>query len=177
MKKEIWKDVVGYEGLYEVSNFGRVKNLDQLRMPQNAFHKAKILKPHLDKDGYPRIGMTKNKKRRNYTVHRIVARAFIPNPDNLPQINHKDGVPDNNHVDNLEWCTALYNIRHSVEIGLNPNEQAIILKNLETGEEHYFQSQTKASLFLGKNESYVSHCLSRGENVKHGYRMKRVEKR
>lgn len=96
--KEIWKDVVGFEGLYMVSNYGRVKNC----------RTGKIMKP-FERKGYLRIGLTKNHKQIKYPVHRLVAMAFIPNPNNLPFVNHKDENKFNNCVDNLEWCTAQYN--------------------------------------------------------------------
>lgn len=103
--KEIWKDVVGYEGLYQVSNLGRVKSLNY-----NRTGKEKIMKCGYDKDGYIRVLLTNNKKERIMKkVHRLVAQAFIPNPYNLPMVNHKDENPSNNIVSNLEWCDAKYN--------------------------------------------------------------------
>lgn len=96
---EIWKPVVGYEGLYEVSNLGRVRSI----------RRNKILNLKKERDGYIRISLCSNGVEKMYQVHRLVAKAFIPNPDNLPQINHKDEVKSNNVVDNLEWCTVAYN--------------------------------------------------------------------
>ena len=104
MKKEYWKPVVGYEGLYEVSNWGRVKSLNY-----NHTGKGKILKQNQIMNGYKSVMLCKDGKRKNYLVHRLVAEAFIPNPDNLPQVNHKDENKTNNNVDNLEWCDAKYN--------------------------------------------------------------------
>lgn len=101
------KPVVGYEGKYAVSLDGSVYSLN--------FHRTgftKILKAKCDKDGYLEVGLYKNGKK-YYRIHRLVAMAFIPNPDNLPQVNHKDGVRDNNRHTNLEWCTARENIHHS----------------------------------------------------------------
>lgn len=99
--KEIWKDIPEYEGLYQINNLGNVKSLYNYR-------KGNILKPRL-KRGYYQIGLRKNNKRKWYAIHRLVAQTFIPNPNNLPQINHKDEDKLNNKVDNLEWCTASYN--------------------------------------------------------------------
>lgn len=96
---EVWKSVVGYEGLYSVSNFGRIKN-------SRTNH---ILKPQRLSKGYQGVTLYKNNKRKTQKVHRVVAIAFIPNPTNLPSINHKDEDKTNNHVDNLEWCDAKYN--------------------------------------------------------------------
>lgn len=100
--KEIWKDIKGYEGLYQISNLGNVKSMYNYRGIGN------ILKPRLKK-GYYQIGLRKNNVRKWYAVHRLVAKTFIPNPDNLPQVNHKDENKLNNKVDNLEWCTVHYN--------------------------------------------------------------------
>ena len=95
---EEWRPVVGYEGLYEVSNIGQVINIKT----------GHILKQHKDKDGYWVLSL-KRDKYKTYFAHRLVAQAFIPNPDNLPMVNHKDEDKTNNNVDNLEWCTAKYN--------------------------------------------------------------------
>ena len=100
--QEIWKDIPNYEGLYQVSNLGRVKSL---------FKYKKILKPR-PRNGYLRVSLTKNNKSTNYAVHRLVAQAFISNPNNLPEINHKDENKQNNCVDNLEFCTRKYNMKY-----------------------------------------------------------------
>ena len=104
MKKEYWKPVVGYEGLYEVSNLGRVKSLK--------FGKERILKPQKDTSGYLCVTLCKNNNQCQFKVHRLVAEAFIPNPNNLPQINHKDECKTNNIVSNLEWCDRKYNVNY-----------------------------------------------------------------
>lgn len=97
--KEIWKDIKGYEGLYQISNFGNVKSV-----------KKKIIrKPSSIPKGYLRIGLFKGGKTKFFYPHRLVAEAFIPNPNNLPCINHKDNNTKNNRMENLEWCTYKYN--------------------------------------------------------------------
>ena len=101
---EIWKDVDGYEGLYQVSDLGRVKGKDI---------KAKNLC-----QGYHHVGLWKNNEVKSMKVHRLVALAFIPNPENKPCINHKDGNKLNNHVNNLEWCTYSENLKHAYDTGL-----------------------------------------------------------
>lgn len=111
--EEIWKDVKGYEGIYQVSNLGRIKSLSRNTKNQYAY-KEKIIKQIKDKRGY----LIVNIKKRATKVHRIVAEAFIPNPNNLPQVNHIDGNKLNNNVDNLEWCTQKENIQHGWKIGL-----------------------------------------------------------
>lgn len=115
--EEIWKDVKGYEGLYQVSNLGRIKSFNYMNTG-----KEKILKNRLDKGGYYSIVLYKNGKYINKKVHRLVAEAFIPNLDNLPQVNHKDENKLNNRVDNLEWCTAKYNNNygtHNLKLSLS----------------------------------------------------------
>ena len=94
---EVWSDVKGYEGIYFISTFGRVKN-----------RFGKMLKPSITRTGYPHVQLSKGKTR-CYNVHRLVAEAFIPNPKGLPIVNHKDENRSNNKVDNLEWCTYQYN--------------------------------------------------------------------
>ena len=105
---EEWRPVVGYEGLYEVSNTGRVRSVDRyVKTCYGSYrlHKGKVLSPGIRPDGYLVVSL----QYRMFRVHRIVAEAFLPNPDNLPQVNHKDEDKSNNRVDNLEWCTAKYN--------------------------------------------------------------------
>ena len=108
MIEEIWRPIEGYEGLYEVSNTGIVRSLDRYDS-NNHFLKGRILKLCADKDGYLNVGLCLGNKEKKYKVHRLVAQAFIPNPDNLPQVNHKDEVKTNNRVENLEMCNAKYN--------------------------------------------------------------------
>ncbi|MEI3530091.1 MAG: NUMOD4 domain-containing protein [Bacilli bacterium] len=119
--KEIWKDVVGYEGLYRVSNLGRVKSLDCIRRCGNGecIQKGIVLKNGFDRgNNYFRTRLSKNGKVSDFLVHRLVAQTFIPNPENKPQVNHKDGNKLNNCVDNLEWATGSENIQHAYDTGL-----------------------------------------------------------
>lgn len=104
--EEIWKDIKGYEGLYEISNLGNVKS-------------SKILKKELCKNGYFRIKLFKNGKGKRFLIHRLVAIAFIPNQDDKPQVNHRDGNKQNNNVNNLEWVTSKENNIHAHRAGLN----------------------------------------------------------
>lgn len=121
---ELWKPVKGFEGEYEVSNFGRVKSLDTIQRRSNGrvmcdFKiKGKILKPFRTGkgDGYYTVSI----HGKFYKVHRLVATAFVPNPCNLPQVNHIDGDKTNNSVNNLEWVTNLENMQHAVRKGLRP---------------------------------------------------------
>lgn len=108
--EEIWVNVFGYEGKYQVSNLGRVKSL-----PRNGtVCYERILKIQVDKNGYNYVSFHKRK----FKIHRLVAEAFIPNPENKPQVNHIDGNKQNNEVENLEWATAQENLNHAFRIGL-----------------------------------------------------------
>lgn len=104
---EIWKEIKGYNGRYYVSNYGRLKSL---------YKGVKIIRPG-NVNGYMSVVLHDNTVRKTRTIHRLVGIYFIPNPDNLPQINHKDFNRSNNHVDNLEWCTNRYNVNHSISAG------------------------------------------------------------
>ena len=106
---EIFKDIVGYEGLYQVSNLGSVKSLNYNRTGREG-----LLSPGVNTRGYLIVNLCKNGEQKPFKVHRLVAQAFIPNPLNYPQINHKDENKTNNSVDNLEWCDCQYNIDYSI---------------------------------------------------------------
>lgn len=111
---EEWRDIKGYEGLYQVSNLGRVRSLGFTFIGKGGHlysRPGKILKAKNDR-GYLSLTLCKDKKHTSALVHRLVAEAFINNPNNLPQVNHKDENPSNNKVDNLEWCDAKYNINY-----------------------------------------------------------------
>lgn len=115
--KEIWKDIVEYEGIYQVSNLGRVKSLERIVLSNGVAMKRKerVLKSS-NRQGYRQLTLAKNRSRVQKSVHRLVAEAFIPNPDNKKEINHIDGDKTNNIVDNLEWCTRRENAIHSVSV-------------------------------------------------------------
>jgi len=109
---ELWKEVKGYEGYYAVSSLGRVKSLYRVTISPSGKRytcQEKFLSSAKRKDGYQYVMLCREGKGKLQTIHRLVATAFIPNPSNLPYINHKDENPSNNCVDNLEWCTAMYN--------------------------------------------------------------------
>lgn len=101
---EVWRDIPGYEGMYMVSSYGRVRRIRLSKREGNGIRVTR-----LTTNGYVKVNLSKDGVTYHVTVHRLVAQAFIPNPNNLPQVNHKDEDKTNNHVENLEWCDARYN--------------------------------------------------------------------
>ena len=148
---EIWKPIVGTKGFIEVSNEGRVRSL--LRGD------PWVLKTQVDKKGYHRIRVTIEREKITYKVHREVAKAFIPNPNDLPQVNHKDGNKSNNTVDNLEWVSNRDNAHHAIENGLwdsvfegssreNESRKRPVIGHF-AGLDRRFESVSEAERFVG----------------------------
>lgn len=126
---EIWKDIVGYEGLYQVSSLGRFKSFHKKKTREN----GGFLNPYKQSKGYQFIDLRKEGKMSRCLAHRIVAITFIPNPDSLPQVNHKDSDKTNIKADNLEWVTNLQNLYHAINNGRPPGRKrkiAIIKENI-----------------------------------------------
>ncbi|WP_242063103.1 NUMOD4 motif-containing HNH endonuclease [Staphylococcus pseudintermedius] len=162
--KEIWKDVVGYEGLYEVSNKGGVRTHKFKTTYTKKWRKA--LETTLFKKKTPngrdvRVALWKDGKPKDFLVHRLVAFAFIPMIEGKNCINHIDGNPKNNNVDNLEWCNHSENNRHAFENGLIDTQKAVSLTQLDTGIKLEFKSMAKADKWLDRSIGYTSCRLQR----------------
>lgn len=171
---EEWRAMQGTGGALEVSNTGRIKS--NLR-------DGRILKQQLDSKGYHRVRVTLERKRMSFKVHREVAKAFIPNPDNLPQVNHKDGNKDNNCLENLEWISNTDNAHHAMDTGLWGNVFAasqrtnearktpVVAISEKTGErirfdsvsdaERYFNSRHISDVLKGKRSRVAGHFFCR----------------
>ena len=173
--EEIWKDIEGYEGLYQVSNYGNIKSLSKVVKNAYGVHRTedKIFKPQTKKNGYLQIQLSKNGKQKHYKVHRLVALTYIANPNNYPCVNHKDENKLNNHVSNLEWCTYEYNTnygtrnkRASEKLKGKMKNKKLTKQQLEkryrkvkcitTGE--IFNSIKEASSKTGANSSNITQC-------------------
>lgn len=163
MSGEMWKPVPGYEGLYEVSNFGFVKGL-----------KNNILKPYIMPNGYSQVTLYKGKRKTNKYVHRLVAETFVPNPQNLTEVNHKDENKQNNCVENLEWITHKKNLLH----GSRSKRQSETLKrnqrlcksvkcfSLDGKLLNTFGSIKKAATYTGAKEPAISACCKNKPHCK-----------
>ena len=177
--KEEWRAVPGYEGLYEVSNMGRVRSLDYLvRTQYGRFRriKGRILKSGIASNGYCMVVLSKGKSK---TIHRLVASVFLPNPDNLPIVNHKDEDKTNNCVNNLEWCSSKYNnnygtLKERREKSNNYNRIAVDKFDLYGNYICTYRSISQAARAVGVKYQSICACLKNPEH-KHtagGYKWK-----
>ena len=155
--KEIWKDIKGYEGSYKISNYGRVMCLD-------ARHYGKIKRPQIDKDGYEKVWLSRNSKKKPFFIHRLVALHFIDNPEQKPVVNHKDGNKRNNRLDNLEWCTHSENDKHAFKIGLRRphcgGTSKPVVQIMDDGTQRVFKSISEASRKTGISATSISYCVN-----------------
>lgn len=177
--KEVWKNISGYEGLYEVSSLGRVRSLPHKvynKLIGEYISKEKILKQGSLVRGYKGVGLYKNGKEKTQKVHRLVAEAFIPNPNNYPEVNHKNEDTSDNRVTNLEWCTSKYNSNYGTRTqriaqkNLNRNKSKRVLQLDLSGNLIHVWPSASETQRNGFSQGNVSACC-RGERKTHkGYK-------
>lgn len=177
MDLEAWRPIPGYEGIYEVSSLGRVRSCERdIRMKNGVPRhiQPKLKQPTLRSDGYLDVQLWSNNEVKSWVVHRLVALAFIPNPDNLPMINHIDCDRTNNCVNNLEWTTASGNLLHAKKLGRLPDNRNWLnnirlmsnevnrkpCKCVETGE--VFPSQAEAARRTGIDQVDIMYSIKEG---------------
>lgn len=155
---EIWKDIKGYEGLYQVSNLGRVRS------------KTKLLHLNTNTYGYKHVTLSKGNVKKTILVHRLVASSFIENPIGLPQINHKDGDKSNNTVGNLEWVTQGENNRHAIKTNLR-RVKKILLTSGDNTIVREFNNRMEINEFLGRDvcQDLITRCCNGKRKTAYGF--------
>ena len=155
-ESEVWRDIAGYNGRYQVSNKGNVYSVERMDV-MGREQGGVTLKPRYDKDGYLRVTLCKNGKLETKKIHRLVTETFIPNPNGFPEVNHIDEVKTNNNVENLEWCTSKYNSNHGTRTKRLAQAQSKKVRgvNIETGEVLAFSSTSEAG-DKGYSQGHVS---------------------
>lgn len=181
--KEIWKDILGFEGYFQVSNLGRVKRLAYEYIKTNGksrrkvnFHvKDRIMKGSICKNGYYRVSLSINKKITYKHIHRLVAEVFIPNPNNYPCINHKDENKTNNRIDNLEWCSYSYNNNYgnarkkSAATYSKNHSRPLEMLSLSGKVIRRFSSVKEASIFINGRPSSIDRAINKTRKTAYGY--------
>ena len=158
---QIWKDISGYEGYYQISNFGKIKSLS--RILKNRLKKETILKQSVNNHGYVACELRFNNKSKRILVHRIIAEAFIENTHNKPFINHINGIKNDNRIENLEWVTHSENVKHAYDIGIKKSKNgknhyaAKIVLNLENG--IFYDTLKEAAFFNNINYGTLKSAL------------------
>lgn len=169
---EFWKTIKGYNGLYMVSNLGNVKSLGN-----DKSRKERILKPYLNNNGYCYVNLSKEGKIKNYTIHRLVATTFLPNPDNLSQVNHKNEDKTDNRVSNLEFCDNRYNSNYGTrnERMAKARQKPIIQLSKDNVYVKQWESATQVERELNINDGHIGDCCKKKRNTSGGYKWMYLE--
>ena len=180
MEKEIWKDIKGFEGRYQVSNFGNIKSLPKLHKYNRGYYltKEKILKNNIGQRGYLYVNLSnENHYSKGYQIHRLVAQAFIPNIENKPCVNHIDGNKRNNIVSNLEWCSYLENNIHAYKTGLKENKSRAKIKVAQIKDGNIvatYNSLNSASKITGFGRTTLECAIKGIIKTAYGFEWKRI---
>ena len=178
---EIWKDIQGYEGHYQVSSKGNVRSLDRYIECRGTyrFQKGKTLKPYINKFGYRQVILYDKNGYKLHRINRLVAQSFIPNPNNLPQVNHKDEVKTNDCVNNLEWCTCLYNLTyndlHHRRNNMNNKKSKQVVQIKEGKVIATYPSINEAARTLKCNSGNIVRCCKGEKKTAYGYQWRYAE--
>lgn len=174
---EVWKDIPGYEGLYQASNQGRIKSLPKRKGKGNGYIKEEeILKASVEAHGYERVVLGKDGKKKKYQVHRLIAATFIPNEENKQQVNHINGNKADNRVENLEWCTDSENMQHAFQNGLiNIPTRSVIQLDLQGTLIKEWDSITEAEAATGVRRGNIWSCCVGKRKTANGYKWKYKE--
>lgn len=172
MNMENWRPVRGYEGLYEISDKGRVRSL-----PRNGtVLRKRILKPHLLKSGYWQVELSMDNKMHGYRVHRLVAAAFIPNPENKLQVNHIDGDKENNCVENLEWVTRSENQLHACYVIKTQKMSTVLQKDMDGNTIKKWYGVSRAARAVGIGPPDIYRCCRGARPSAGGYRWEMIDR-
>lgn len=187
--EEIWSRIPQFEDLYEVSNLGRIRSLDHFVMQNNAYvvferlYKGRVMAARIPHNKYPYLHLSKNGKRKTVKIHRLVADAFVPNPERKPEVNHIDGIKINNSFSNLEWATSKENKHHAKVNNLAPkNPFGIDAYACKGYVEVLDKDNNRVKVLAGKEEilkfgltpSGVSEALKNKNKFYKGYRFRRI---
>lgn len=175
---EEWKDIKGYEGLYMISNLGRIKSINY-----HNENREELMKLITVNGGYLKIGLYKNGKHKRYFVHRLVAEAFIPNTDNKPHIDHINTLRSDNRVENLRWCTRQENINNPLTLvkfqqkmlGNGCNNKPIVQLSTDNLLLGVYKSITTAAKQLGYNNGYIGQCCNGKRTKIYGFKWKYLD--